>query len=266
MDINAVRLIYFSPTHTTRKVLEGVARGLGCSSVVHVDLTGPESARLDYEPVRNELAVLAAPVYGGRLPRDAAARLRRVRGEDSPAVVVVVYGNRAYEDALLELRDLALETGFTPMAAGAFIGEHSYSRSSLPVAADRPDAEDLSLAEAFGKRIAAKLHGVRGLDAMRPIGVPGNFPYHEINILQNIAPSTDQETCVMCEECASVCPTAAITFDGVVETDPGACIRCCACVRACPVGARALDDPRVMKLITWLNANCQDRKAPETYL
>lgn len=266
MDIDAVRLIYFSPTRTTQKVLEGIARGLGFSTANHVDLTGPESPRQDYEPVRGELAVLAAPVYGGRLPVDAVARLKRVRGENSPAVVVVVYGNRAYEDALLELRDLALETGFTPVAAGAFIGEHSYSRVSLPVAVGRPDGQDLELAEAFGKAVRDKLRAMQTLDAVEPIGVPGNFPYHELNILQNIGPSTNMETCTLCQECAAVCPTAAITFGDTVTTDPGACIRCCACVRACPVGARALDDPRVMKLITWLNANCRERRAPETYL
>lgn len=62
----------------------------------------------------------------------------------------MVYGNRDYEDALLELRDTVASLGFTPLSAGAFIGEHSYSTAEMPVAAGRPDATDLQTARTFG--------------------------------------------------------------------------------------------------------------------
>ena len=78
------------------------------------------------------MTILSAPVYAGRLPIEAVRRLRRIKAGEAPAVVVVVYGNRAYEDALLELQDLAGEQGFRPIAAGAFIGEHSYSTTGSP--------------------------------------------------------------------------------------------------------------------------------------
>ena len=48
----------------------------------------------------------------------------------TPAVLVVVYGNRAYDDALLELSDIATGAGFVPLAAGAFVGEQVRGRAS----------------------------------------------------------------------------------------------------------------------------------------
>ncbi|GAB6035949.1 4Fe-4S binding protein [Fundidesulfovibrio butyratiphilus] len=267
MDITSARLIYFSPTKTTQKVLDGIARGLGFSSVEHVDLTDPEAARKEYAPIRGELAVLATPVYGGRVPGIAAARLQRLQGENAPAVVVVVYGNRAYEDALLELRDLARASGFKPVAAAAFIAQHSYSSDATPVAVGRPDAGDMSLAEAFGKNVAAKLQGLQDLDAAETIAVPGNFPYKERKVMPVVAPVTYEETCTKCGECVPVCPTEAVTCDDDgVKTDATLCIRCMACVRACPTGARVMEAPHILQAAQWLTTNCREPKAPETYL
>ena len=267
MNIDKARLIYFSPTHTTQKVLEAIARGLGFSTVEHVDLTSPETARQDFAPIRGELAILATPVYGGRVPGVAAARLKRLQGQDAPAVVVVVYGNRAYEDALLELRDLARASGFTPMAAGAFIGQHSFSNDATPVAVGRPSAEDLGLAEAFGKNIAARLQGLQGMEGVEPIGVPGDFPYKERKVMPVVAPVTYEEKCTKCGECVPVCPTEAVTCDDAgVKTDATLCIRCMACVRACPAEARAMEAPNILQAAQWLTANCREPKTPETYL
>ena len=88
-------------------------------------------------------AFIAVPVYAGRVAPIALQRIRRLKGENAPVVLVAVYGNRDYEDALVELRDETTCLGFTPLAAGAFIGEHSYSRPGMPVAEGRPDANDL---------------------------------------------------------------------------------------------------------------------------
>ena len=94
------------------------------------------------------------------------------------AVIVAVYGNRAYEDALIEMKDVVTELGFKPVAAGAFVGEHSFANEEFKIANGRPDADDLDQAAAFGKNIAEKLAGVSSseLDA---IEVPGDRPYKD---------------------------------------------------------------------------------------
>ncbi len=120
MDIASAALIYFSPTRTTRKIIESIAQGVRIPRVEHVDLTPPEALTREYAGMHDELAIIGSPVYGGRLPTEMVSRFRRLKGNGTPAVIVAVYGNRAYEDALLELRNLALEAGFNPVAAGAF--------------------------------------------------------------------------------------------------------------------------------------------------
>jgi ferredoxin len=266
MDIHSATLIYFSPTQTTKKIVEAIARGLHVSTAEHVDLTRPDAKSVNIGDAPGELAIIASPVYGGRLPLDMISRLQGHKGKNAPVVVVVVYGNRAYEDALLELSNLALAAGFKPIAAGAFIGEHSYSSSVTPIAAGRPDRGDLRKAEEFGEMIHKKFSSLRASSEISPLHVPGNYPYKERKLSSNISPVTRGDLCNRCEDCAAVCPTAAITFGELVMTDKNACIRCCACIRACPTGARVMDDPHMAQLSQWLNANCQERKEPETYM
>lgn len=173
MDINSAKLIYFSPTKTTRKVIEGISQGLQVVNVEHVDLTLSDAAILKRPVFSDDLAVIGAPVYSGRLPTVAISRLRKLTGNGAPAVIVVVYGNRAYEDALLELTDVALEAGFKPIAAGAFIGEHSYSTNFTPIAVGRPDVEDLGKAKAFGKNVKGSTLDMGHQSGMLSKNLPG---------------------------------------------------------------------------------------------
>ncbi len=106
MTICTAQLIYFSPTHTTQRILTGIAQGIDVGDVIHLDLTPPGMQGRTFEVGEETISLLGAPVYGGRLPKVAVERLYRVRGNDTPAVLVVVYGNRAFEDALLELKDI----------------------------------------------------------------------------------------------------------------------------------------------------------------
>jgi ferredoxin len=266
MNISSAKLIYFSPTQTTRKVIEGIAQGVRIATVEHIDLTPPEAGTRQLAEIHDELAIIGSPVYSGRLPPDMISRLRRFKGNDAPAVIVVVYGNRAYEDALLELRDRAFDAGFKPVAAGAFIGEHSYSSNATPIAVGRPDEEDLKKATEFGKMIHEKIRTVRALDELLPLQVPGNFPYKERGALPNISPVTQETVCAQCEKCASVCPTAAITVRDTVVTDRSLCIRCCACVKTCSTGARVMEDQRIRQVAEQLSMNCRKRKEPETFV
>jgi ferredoxin len=262
--------IVFSPTGTTRKVLQSVLQGLSPQSWSAVDLTRLPAA-LDLALTENDsecLTVIGVPVYAGRVPALARERMLGIDGMGRKAVLVVVYGNRAYDDALLELRDLALECGFVPIAAAAFVGEHSFSTSSYPIAAGRPDQSDLALAVAFGKSVQNKLRETEGaaLDETL-LQVPGNFPYRDGVQAAPISPETDPEKCVLCEACVEACPVDAISLtDETVKTDTMLCLRCCACTRVCPTGARAMLHPRILELGRVLHEKHAQRREPELFL
>ncbi len=177
MNFNTVRLVYFSPTKTTQKILEGIAQGTAIGKVEHLDLTPPEAKTAGPDEMQDELVLLGVPVYGGRVPLEAVPRLQQLKANATPAVIIVVYGNREFEDALLELRDLARASGFIPVAGGAFIGEHSFASDTTPIANGRPDPEDLKKAKEFGMMIRGKLKGIDSIDAVSRLEVPGNSPY-----------------------------------------------------------------------------------------
>lgn len=266
MSIYTTGLIYFSPTQTTRKVIEGISQGLKVENLQRLDLTPPDTENLIFHDFFQDLAIIGSPVYSGRLPAAMVSRLQRIKGNGTPAVIVVVYGNRAYEDALIELRDLALEAGFNPIAAGAFIGEHSYSTTTLPIAAGRPDDEDIVKAKAFGEMIRKRVSDFSTSKQINLLQVPGTYPYKDVRMLSEIAPAVDETQCTRCKKCISICPTAAIQADDPILTDKGSCIRCCACIKICPTTAKAMDDPRIKQATEQLNMNFSIRKEPELYL
>lgn len=49
------------------------------------------------------------PVYAGRVPALAVERLKGMKTSGVKCVIVAIYGNRAYEDALVEMQDVATE-------------------------------------------------------------------------------------------------------------------------------------------------------------
>jgi ferredoxin len=265
MNFSAVKLIYFSPTQTTKRILQAIAQGMSINQIEHLNLTPPQSETRIFEEI-DELTILGSPVYAGRLPVEAVRRLRRIKGKGAPVILVVVYGNREYEDALLELKNLAIEQGFRPVAAGAFIGEHSYSREGTPIAAGRPDEADLNKAKEFGGQVFKKLLDNRKIGHMTTLEVPGNFPYKERVKRPIEAPMTQETLCALCGTCASVCPTSAVTVEDSVTTEPERCIICHACVKNCPTGARVMEVERIKKLADWLSTNYAQRKEPEIFL
>lgn len=254
-------LIYFSPTSTTKMIVERIAEGLGDTSVAHHDLTrlkGGLDLRLD-----DGLAVIGVPVYAGRVPEICLERLSGLSASGVPAVLVVLYGNRAFEDALIELRDVAVAKGFTAIAAGAFIGEHSYSTATQPIAAHRPDPADLAKAREFGSLIACRLSA--GTGAAMPV-IPGDVPYRERTPLGGVAPRTDPGLCTLCGTCATLCPTFVIRVDDRVLTSAEGCLKCCACTKGCPAGARTLHHPTVDTRREMLTSQCSERKEPAWFL
>ena len=247
MNINTVKLIYFSPTRTTKKIVESIAQGIQIDTIEHLDLTPPQAKSQEFEEIHDCLAIIGTPVYSGRVLVDAMHRLQRLKATNTPAVVIVVYGNREYEDALLELRNLATEVGFTPLAGGAFIGEHSYSNKTTPIANGRPDSGDLKKAREFGKMVQEKIGVIHAISEMKTLHVPGNFPYRERIIRSRKSPMTQEQLCKRCRECIEVCPKAAITLENTIITDQNVCILCCACVKICPEGSRTMEDLEILR-------------------
>lgn len=262
MDNKTIYLITFSPTQTTRKIVERVARGLGPNNIEELDLTSPQARTANFDKLETGLAIIGAPVYAGRIPPECVRRLRRVHAKGVPAVIVVLYGNREYDDALVELRDLAAEAGFHPIAGAAFIGEHSYSSEDKPIAAGRPDSDDLKCAEEFGKEVAQLLE--TGQPEL--VQVPGNVPYKEYRGPSGVSPDTDHDLCSLCGSCIEICPAAAIRITETLETDKTLCLLCNACAKNCPNAARFVEVPRVKEVTEWLYRNCQNRKEPEYFL
>ena len=208
---------------------------------------------------------MGAPVYGGRLPVDAINRFKKMTASKTLAVLIVLYGNREFEDALLELKNLAIELGFTPVACGAFIGEHSFATEDLPIANGRPDNLDVQKAMQFGARIRDKVTALQSRDAQMDLGIPGRFPYEGGPRSIPASPVTKEDTCTVCGTCAGVCPTAAISINGSVATKTELCICCCACVKNCPTGARVWEGSMIKSIAGWLNENCSARKEPQIF-
>ena len=266
-----LKLVYFSPTGTSKRAAEAIAKGLGIEFEC-IDLTYPDAETQKHIFESDDLAVIAVPVYSGRIPYTAVNRLKNVKGRQSPAVIIVVYGNRAFEDSLIELKDITLKQGFQPIAGAAFIGEHSFDTSETPIATGRPDEADLDKAETFGEQVKAKLI----LDDAPALVVPGHRPYRENSDwnkpleerekVEPLSPETNPETCTLCGLCAQVCPTAAVTVTDSVKTVKTECTACTACVKICPTGARAWTHERVRKAASWLHANYSVRREPETFL
>lgn len=224
-----VTAIYFSPTDTSRKGTCAIAKALG-GTYNELDLTC-QGAKAQYGS--SEAVVFGAPVYGGRLFKGFVERLAEVRGEKTPCIITVTYGNRDFDDALLELCDLVTAQGFIPVAAAALVGQHTYG--SIQVG--RPNKEDLDEDAAFAEKVAKKL---KNGDYSTP-NVPGNRPYKEGGNGGSFFPLTN-DACIDCGRCVAECPMRAIGQDNrTIHTDR--CIACFRCIRRCPVGAKHMDIP-----------------------
>lgn len=265
MKIRKIWLVSFSPTRTSKSVIDAIASGIRDIPCETVDLTypGTDSKR---QFAADELAIIGVPVYAGRVAPLAVQRLASIQGSDTPAIVVVTYGNREYEDALIELRDIAEKAAFKPLAACAFIGEHSFSGSERPIAAARPDSVDLTTAADFGAKIIEKLATLEDIESLSSLGVPGDIPYLEGMGPLPFSPEVIESDCTQCEECIPTCPAGAISMESRIAVDKNLCIFCCACIKNCPEGAMIMTAAPIKEKRQWLYENCTERKEPELYL
>lgn len=266
MEIESVKVVYFSPTGTTKKVVQAIAAGVNHSTVEFIDITRPDERVQPLQTSDRELLVMAVPVYMGRVPALLTEWLHAITAQGTPAVCVVVYGNRVYEDALIELKDILNQCGCKTIAGGAFIGEHSFSLVETPTAKDRPDASDINHAELFGRKIREKLTRYSSNDMASDVNIPGCHPYRGDSALWTVDFISVSEECTQCGICAHVCPVGAINPDNSSVIDIERCITCCACIKKCPNQARSMKPGLVRDASVRLHTLYYERKEPEFFV
>ena len=275
MNIDRVWAVFFSATGTTRKVVTHLATaiaadlGVGCSSY---DFTLPAARQGTPSFAPGDLIVLGTPVYAGRVPNVLVQYLATLQGNGAVAVPVVVFGNRDYDDALVELRDILEAAGCHTVAAAAFVGEHAFSDI---LGAGRPDKADMNIIAGFAREVSAKLSTLSRSAMPAPIsvsGVPRPYRPHYRPAdpegrpldFRSIRPLTS-DACNDCKLCVEVCPMGSIDYDNVREYT-GICIRCGACVKLCPQGARYYDDPAYLRHKQELEQGFARRAEPALFI
>ena len=260
----SLHTVFFSPTGSSRNIAQETARVLAQDLAQNTalardddwDWTFPEGRAAAHTLGPEDVLVFAFPVYAGRIPPLLKDSLARLAGYGARAVLLAVYGNRHYDDALLEAVDLFVAKGFSVPAAGAFVAEHSMTAK---VGAGRPDAEDMAALGDFASRAARIIASGERANVV----VPGNRPYKALPPAADIRPQT-LDSCTQCGLCASACPVRVIDADNAAQVGQG-CLRCCACVKICPEQAKYFDNPQVDKIVAMLECNCLERREPEVF-
>ncbi|NLY20892.1 MAG: 4Fe-4S binding protein [Tissierellia bacterium] len=225
--MNRVVNVYFSPGGTTEKIGREISKRVS-NSYDDVDLLR-EVVEENITFTKDDLLIVSMPVFAGRIPQLCISQLKKLKGNDTPFIANVVYGNRAFEDALLELTDILNENGFVLISGSAIIARHSIFPK---VASDRPNSTDIELIDELVEKSLEKMK----TNLFNNVSIPGNRPYRESGKLP-IGPKGNSN-CTDCGICVELCPVGAIPEDDPKETDVDKCINCTACVYNCPEEAR----------------------------
>ncbi len=215
--------VYFSPRGNTKKICNFLAKCF--SEFVEVPIDKSPLPDLS----EDDLVIIAMPVFFGRIPKYACRILENFKGNGANLVILAVFGNRAYDDALMEMKLLLSAKGFKLLGAGAFVARHSIMRS---VAMDRPDEIDFKELELFAHKLKEKLTTSSHDD----FEVPGNIQLKPIKE-NKVFPKGD-DNCINCNICVQECPVGAIVSENPTDTNESLCISCMRCVEVCPVFCR----------------------------
>lgn len=271
MEVNKCLNVYFSPYGGTQKnaelIINSICENAGFSPEIKAVTETLDLLRAplsETKTVENDcLLIVCVPVYAGRVPAPAKEMLTRLKGQNTPAMAVVVYGNRDYDDALTELTDLLNENGFQVIGAAALLAEHSIFPE---VAKGRPDDADGAYIDSFVKRFAKKLQDMQSekLSDGARIEVKGQRPYKEPGAVP-IKPQVSKK-CNNCGICAGLCPVSAIDKADCRKFDKERCISCAACIRNCPRQAREFKGPVYAVAAAGFKGKCSVRREAEFFV
>lgn len=267
MKIQSIKTVYFSATGNTKNVVksigETIARNLNLS-YKEIDFTLPQAHKDSYEFTKEELVIFGTPVYAGRVPNKVLPMIQGLfQGNDAFAVPVVTFGNRNYDNALIELRNELENNHFHTIAAGAFVAQHAFIDQ---LATMRPGKSDQEEIRGFAKRIVTIVEMIQTLGEIpKPVHVKGIEPippyYTPLGIdgkpakFLKAKPKT-KSNCDHCDLCVKVCPMGSISLEDPTQID-GICIKCQVCVKKCPKHTKYFDDPAFLSHVEMLKRNYQ---------
>lgn len=231
MQLTEINLVYFSATNTTKKVVRTVA-GQFTGKISEYNIT-QTSVDKDVVMDKGNLLIVGMPVYAGRIPASSLESLNRFKGNGTPAIIICVYGNRDYDDALLELKDIVENNGFKAVSAGAFVAQHSIFPK---VGEDRPDKQDIEKIKEFANKTVRLLDSVININTLSDFTIKGNKPYKVPGKIP-LQPKGNKK-CNQCGTCVKQCPVHAIPTDNPRRTDKDKCISCGRCIFVCNQDAR----------------------------
>lgn len=250
--------IYFSAKGTTKLCADHIADRLSLKTESYNWLSEPCKEPVDFS--REDVLLFTMPVYSGFIPKACAQTAKLLRGDQTPAIIAAVYGNRHYDNALLQMKDILDEQGFFVIAAGAFPAEHSVFPS---VAHGRPDEQDKKAMADFAQSCARLLESDR--HEITGAAVPGLPGYDPESVKPLPFKPYGNEKCVRCGKCVKVCPQKAIRTETPQDTDQTLCINCGACIRVCPTKARNYHSKAYETVRQEFESLCAGYREPEMY-
>ena len=286
MMIKKIWAASFSPTGGTEHIVSLLAEEMGkCLKLpVHkISFTLPDERKKSCTFTEEDLLILGTPVYAGRIPNKILPDVdRSFEGKGTLAVAVSVFGNRNYDDGLMELALLLENHGFCVAAAAAAAARHAFSDD---IGAGRPDKQDEKELRVFARRAAEKIKEFSGKEKI----VSGNKSSCGVSALQitghnpvgpyytplradgqpakflKAKPVTDENLCNRCGTCAQVCPMGSISREAPSVVN-GICIKCQACIRACPTQAKHFEDEDFLSHVEMLREHYTRRAANAFFL
>jgi ferredoxin len=272
--VDSQQSLFFSPTGSTRRIVEAIAGGTGVPSLAPISVTTPQDRDSFSGQIAGDLLIVGVPVYTGRVPSFVLPPLSKVDGAGRWALPVAVCGNVRMGTCLAELCAILKRQGFTIPAAGNFVAQHSFACEGFPIAEGRPDQDDLRQAAEFGRRVAGRIaEGAEDITC-----VYGRFLYIRMYVSGSTEPTGfvsmperhrptirvsehNTQLCDDCGSCVHVCPTGSIDPESYLIEDE-TCIRCFACTSVCASGAKTKIVQPAEKLATWFTHRSTERGEP----